>query len=115
MSQAFGQSFGKVPFTYLSLCALDRVRDPPKLSALRVEVDHQVGRPRVAVARLTHRAWIQEPAPTGEIHFAALRGKPAVERLAGDADRQRHVAVPDEDERRLGQLEASSAPSAVST
>ena len=59
VSQAFGQSFGKVPFTYLSLCALDRVWDPPKLSALRVEVDHQIGRPRVAVARLADRTWIE--------------------------------------------------------
>src|SRR4051794_15467527 len=55
----------------LRLRLLDRVREPSEARRARVAVEEQVRGPRVAVARLPHRAGIEQPAPLGDRDLAA--------------------------------------------
>jgi len=74
--------------------------------ARRVEVEHEVRGARVAVARLADGARVEQPAAVGEVDLAAALRKPAREGVAvRQAQRDRDVAVADEDELRRRQLE----------
>lgn len=69
-----------------------------------VEIEEQPGRPRVSVTGLADGAGIEEP-PAFELHLRAPGGKAALDLTFAHPDRERDVAVSDEDERRPGQFE----------
>ena len=79
---------------------LDGVRNTAKDCPSVVEIKHEVRGARVAVARLADRPGIDEPALARlKIQFRSSRGKPAVEPAARERERERDVAVADENER----------------
>src|SRR4051794_35463088 len=105
-SKAFGQRIWQPPFANLLLGSLERVGDAAKPGAAGAEVEQEPGRARVAVARLSDRARIeQEPRVRPEIDVGVSGSVPAAEPAVRVHDRERDVAVADEHERRLGQLE----------
>src|SRR6185437_14900452 len=63
-SKALGQRIRQPPFANLLLGSLDRVGNAVKAGAAGAEVEQEPGRPRVAVARLSDRAGIQEEPRT---------------------------------------------------
>ena len=85
----------------LGLRQRDRVLGAPEPAPARVEVEHEPGGARVAVARLADRARVQQPArrPRGRPRCPPAASA-AGERLAVAGDRERDVAVADQDERR---------------
>ena len=94
------------PASRISACVCcDVVRDAAEMGVPRVEVDQQVRRARVAVARLADRARVEQPAALVELDLAAALREAARERAAvREPERDRDVAVADEHE-----LGASSA------
>ena len=87
----------------------DVVLDAAEARVLRVEVEQEIRRARVAVPRLTDRARIEERPDAAELELRAVRRDAACELVAGLDDLQRDVAVPDEHERRVGELERRQA------
>src|SRR5439155_1091126 len=83
---------------------LDVVGDSPEGRAAGTEVEDEVRRPRVAVTRLPDRAGVQHPAQVGELRLGARERGPERE-LALRGERERNMAVADEDERCARQLE----------
>src|SRR3954466_359044 len=58
----------------LRLRSLDVVGDAPEVRVLRVEIEQEIGRARIAVARLPHGTRVDEPAACCEVELApALR------------------------------------------
>src|SRR6185369_1361167 len=107
-SKALGQRIRQPPFANLLLGSLDRVGDAAKLGTAGAEVEQEPGRPRVAVPRLPDGAGVeQEPRVRPEIDVGVLGRVPAAELAVQVHDRERDVAVPDEHEWLLGQLERS--------
>ena len=95
-----------MPASRISRCVRSRsYSDAPEARPLRVEVEEEVGRAGVAVPRLPDRSGIEEGARAAQLDFRAGRGEAAFELVARLHDAQRDVAVPDEDERRVRELE----------
>ena len=68
------------------------------------EIEQQPGGTRVSVARLTHGAWIQEPASV-QLDAEAVGRQPADDLFAVARERERDVAVSDEHEGSSSELE----------
>ena len=105
-----GEHLGQARVPHLALRALDVVLDAAEARVLRVEVEQEIRRARVAVPRLTDRARIEERPDAAELELRAVRRDAACELVVGLDDLQRDVAVPDEHERRVGELERGQAP-----
>ena len=99
------QGLRQAALTNLLLGALDWIRDTVEGGPASVQVKRKPGSARVAVSRLAHRSRVQEPAPVREVDLLAGRGVVALDPFADQAVRQRDVAVPDQDDRRLGGFE----------
>src|SRR4029453_7061771 len=65
-SEALGQRIGQPPLANLLLRALDRVLDARKERPASLEVEHEPGGARVAVARLADRARVDQEAAGAE-------------------------------------------------
>src|SRR5262249_9229622 len=87
----------------LRLCAADLVLDAAEARRARLEVEEEPRGLRVAVARLADRPGGQEPAAPVHVPLAASRREPAAALLLHG---ERDVAVPDEEERLGGRVEA---------
>src|SRR5204863_175483 len=81
------------------------VLDAAEARVLRVEVEQEIRRSRVAVPGLTDRSRIEERPDAAELELRAVRRDAAGYLVVGLDDLQRDVAVPDEDERRVGEVE----------
>jgi Zn-dependent protease with chaperone function len=91
--------------TNLLLRALDWIHDTVEACPTGVEVEQEPGGAGVTVSGLTDRARVQEPAPVTEVDLGAGRRVVALRAAAVEAERERDVAVSDENEGRLGGLE----------
>ena len=78
-----------------------------KLARSSLEVEQEIRGARIAVARLAHRARVEQPAGAVELELRSAGREPAVEESVAQRDLERGVAVADEHERLLGQREAS--------
>src|SRR4029079_381634 len=105
VSKAVRQPIGQPPLANLFLGAGDVVLDPAERCSAGLTVEQQPGRARVTVGRLADRAGVEQPPPGPERRLGAGRGETAVQDVVLERDRERHVAVTDEQERRSGQLE----------
>jgi Zn-dependent protease with chaperone function len=102
VSEPLRERLGEAAFPDLLLRPLDRVLDSSVARATRVQVEYEVRRAGVAVARLSHRAGVEDPAAVaGDVQLGPSGGDGRLEPLLGQAERERHVAVPDEEDARL--------------
>src|ERR1700675_4104343 len=104
MLEPRGEYLGKTPLAHLGLRALDRIWDPAELGRPLVEIEQQPGRARIAVTGLADGAGIEQP-PAVQRDLGAPGCRPAADAAVVRGDRQRDVAMPDEDERRVRELE----------
>src|SRR5512132_1406441 len=95
---------GEPALAHLALRSLDRVCDAMERSKPPFEIEQEPGGAPIAVARLADRARVEEPS-AGELELGSGRGDAANDRFAVECERQRHVAVADENQRCFGQLE----------
>ena len=95
---------GQPPLAQLVLSLLDWVFDATKNGKPLLEIEQQPCRPRIAVPRLTDRAGIEQPSPL-ELHLGLGRCETACDLLAVERQRERDMAVADEHERGVGELE----------
>ncbi len=72
---------------------------------MRVEIQEQVSGTWIAVPRLTDGTGVEERPRAVQLELRVGRGHAAVEPITGLNDAQCDVAVPDEDERRVCELE----------
>ena len=107
MLETSSQRLRQAALTNLFLCALDWIRDTVEGCPAGVQVKRKPGGARVAVSRLADRSRVQEPAPFGEIDLRAGRGMVALGPFTVEAERQRDVAVTDQDDWGLGGFERS--------
>ncbi len=105
MLETSGQRFRQAALTNLLLGALDWIRDTVEGCPAGVEVKRQPRCARVTVSRLPDRSRVQEPAPVTEVDLRAGGCVVALCPIAVQAERERDVAVPDQDDGRLGGLE----------
>src|SRR5205814_10164423 len=89
---------------YLALCLLDRIWDPVEDSKPPLEVEQQPCGTWVAVAGLANRARVQQPASV-QLNAEPVWRDPADDLLAVEEERERDVAVSDQHERRVRELE----------
>src|SRR5206468_8638644 len=99
------QTLGEPGFPNLALAAGDVVLDAVELGHALLEVEHQVGGTRVAVAGLAHRPGVQEPAAVREADAGPVRRQAPDELVLDEPERKRNVAVPDQNSRGLRCLE----------
>src|SRR5439155_15414193 len=85
---------------------LDRIRGSAERCPPSLFVNQQPRRARIAAPRLADGPRVEQPAPVGEIDLRSLGRDAAAEGVTLPGERQRDVAVPDEDERRLRQAKA---------
>src|SRR5947199_92059 len=85
--------------------AYSEIADAVEGGALRGEIQQEVGGPRVAVPRLPYRTGVEERSYPVQFELLAVRRDAACELVAGLHHLQCDVAVPDEDEWRVGKLE----------
>src|SRR5687767_6552832 len=102
MGEPLGQDLGETLLAHLGLRLLDRVRGSAEDCPPSGLVNLEPGRSRVAVARLSDRAGVDETARSDEIERRAGFRKPAAEREPVARQLERDVAVPDQDERLPG-------------
>jgi hypothetical protein len=100
-----GQRLRQPALTNFLLRALDWIRDAVEDCPTGTEVKRQPGGARVPISRLADRSRVQEPAPVTQVDLRAGRRVVALRPIAVQAERERDVAVPDEDDGRLGGLE----------
>src|SRR5437879_6410830 len=105
MLEALGKRLRKLTLPNLRLRLLDGIRHAAKPSSTSAEIQLEPCRAGISVARLADRARVEDPAALDEVDLGALRREPAGELVRDQADRKREVAVPDEDDRRLGHFE----------
>jgi STE24 endopeptidase len=85
------------------LCPFDRIRNTTEVCPAVAEVKQQIGGARVAVARLSDRARVDEPTSGRvEIELGRSGSEAAVQLCVVERKRERDVAVADEDERLVG-------------
>src|SRR5205085_343916 len=82
VSETISQRLGQATLADLLLRALDRVGDAAVERTPRVEVEHEVGRARVAVARLADGAGVEDEAAVREVDLRAARDDRAVDPAA---------------------------------
>ena len=98
--ETLGERLGKAARADFRLRSLDGVLDPAEGGPTRVQVEHEEGCARVAVARLSDGAGIHEPAlGRGEVELGPVGGEAALDRRAREPESQGDVAVADEHER----------------
>src|SRR5262249_12221205 len=105
VSKAQRQRIRQPPLADLVLGQRDLVLDTAVHGSAGVEVDQQPRGARVAVARLADRARVEQPAARAERGLGAVGREPAVQDVVRQRDRERYVAVSDEHDPRLRQLE----------
>ncbi len=99
MLEARGKRLREPALQQLFLRPFHVVSHTPEACPTRAQVEHQVGGPGVAVARLADGSGVQEPAVgRAEIRFGSLRCHVAVEGALREGERERDVAVADEHE-----------------
>src|SRR5206468_4710652 len=87
----------------VGLRALDRICDAVEAGKPRVQIELEPRGPRVAVPRLADGTGIEKPAARGELDLFAV-GRDSAFEVA--VDRERDVAVADEDQRLRRRAEA---------
>src|SRR5262249_42213102 len=103
--ESLGERLRQPGFADLGLGLLDVVGDAAEMGLPALEVDPQVGRPRITVARLADRARVEQPAALAQLELAAALGQTAGQLVSAELEGDRHVAVTDQYERcgRVGQ------------
>src|SRR5439155_17963 len=89
------EHLGQARVPHLALRLFHVVLDAAKARVLRLEVEQEVGRPRVTVTWLSDRPRIEERPHAGEVEVGAAACDAAVELLARLHDPQCDVTVPD--------------------
>src|SRR4029077_13342413 len=101
-----GGQLRQAGFAHLTLRLLDVVLDAAEARASSVQVEHEIGRAWVAVARLADGAGVEQRLYVRELELGACCGEASVEvAVLRPDDAKRDMAVSDEDERRACNLD----------
>ena len=85
MLEPHGERLGETALAHLGLRAPDGIRNAPEGYPAALEIEHEVGGSRVAVARLAHRSRVQEPAfAFSERYLSIAWGNPTFDLMAAE-------------------------------